>query len=265
MKLRFSILFHFAICMVAAGPALAQGTVMTWNVEGVKREALVFSPAPAALAIKHPLVFVFHGHGGAMQTASIGAHIQTLWPEAVVVYPQGLLTPSKVDPQGQRPGWQVTAGQTGLGDRDLKFFDAMLVTLRQKYTIDDERIYSTGFSNGAIFSYLLWAERGKTLAAFGICAGRLWPPEQLTEARAVLVIGGEADPVLPFSLQQQSIEADRQVDHATGPGQICGPGCTLYPSGTHTPVVTRIHPGSHIYPPWAPPAIVQFFKLHKHP
>ena len=238
---------------------------MTWTVEGVQRVALVFAPAPAALSIKHPLVFVFHGHGGNMQAAAQGAHIQTLWPEAIVVYPQGLPTKSTIDPQGLRPGWQVEAGQTGLNDRDLKFFDAMVATVEQKFSVDDQRIYSTGFSNGALFSYLLWAERSKVLAAFGICAGMIWPSEHLTEPRAVAVVGGTADPVLPFSLQQQSIDAARQVDNASGAGQPCGPGCTRYPSTSQTPVVTRIHPGGHIYPPWAPLFFVEFFKLHKHP
>jgi hypothetical protein len=43
-------------------------------------------------------------------------------------------------------------------------------------------------------------------------------------------------------------------------------GCAaLYTSTTHTPVVTRIHPGGHVYPPWAPMSIVEFFKNHKRP
>ncbi len=265
MKLRFGIVVVAAMFAAAVWPVAAQGTIMTWNVDGVKRVATVFGPAPNIRDGLHPLVFVFHGHGGTMQTAAQGAHIQTLWPEAIVVYPQGLPTKTKVDPQGLYPGWQIVANQAEVGNRDLKFFDAMLTTMRLTFTVDDARIYSTGFSNGATFSYLLWAERAKVLAAFGIVAGRMWPPTQLTESRAVLVIAGETDQVLPFAQQQQAIAADRQVDIANGPGQPCGSGCTLYVSTTHTPVVTRIHPGGHVYPLWAPPAIVEFFKTHKHP
>ncbi len=92
-------------------------------------------------------------------------HLQTLWPEAIVVYAQGLPTTAAHDPQGQKPGWQTEAGQEG--NRDLKLFDAMLSTLHQKYSVDDTRIYTTGFSNGGGFSYLLWAERGKIIAAIG--------------------------------------------------------------------------------------------------
>jgi polyhydroxybutyrate depolymerase len=260
----FRVLFLLAISVASAPWALAQ-TNMTWTVDGVQRQALVFAPAPvpATNAQPVPLVFAFHGHGGTMQAAAQVMHLQTLWPAAVIVYPQGLKTPSQVDPQGNFPGWQVQAGQPGLNDRDLKFFDAMLATMRQKFPVDNSRVYATGFSNGAIFSYLLWAERGKALAAFGICAGKLDPAEHLTLPRAVVVIGGTNDNVLPFALQQQTIELDRQIDNATGPGQPCGPICTRYPSTSQTPVVTRIHSGGHIYPPWAGAAIVEFLKLHK--
>ena len=133
----------------------------------------------------------------------------------------------------------------------------------RNFPVDDTRVYSTGFSNGAIFSYLLWAERGKVLAAFGIVAGRLDPAEHLTLPRSAVVIGGTNDNILPFMWQQQTIDLARQADNATGSGQPCGPICTFYGSTTQTPVVTRIHDGGHIYPPWAGTAIVEFFKLHK--
>lgn len=251
------------LLLIVAAPLPAQ-TTMTWTVDGVQREALVFAPkpVPATAVVPQALIFAFHGHGGNMQAAAQGMHLQTYWPGAIVVYPQGLKTPSQIDPQGNFPGWQVRAGQAGLNDRDLKFFDAMLATMKQKFPVNSKSIYATGFSNGAIFSYLLWAERGKELAAFGICAGKLDPAEHLTLPRSVVVIGGTNDQILPFQLQNQTIQLDRQADNATGPGQSCGPICTLYPSTTQTPVVTRIHSGGHIYPPWAGAAIVEFFKLH---
>jgi polyhydroxybutyrate depolymerase len=272
MKFRFAIALAIALVVSAASAhsAFAQGTLMTFTVDGVKRQALVF--APKETKEKHPLVFAWHGHGGNMDGASQGMHIQTLWPEAIVVYPQGLPTKSVVDPQGNKPGWQQTAGQNG--DRDLKFFDEMLATMHQKFSVDDERVYTTGFSNGGIFSYLLWAERAKVIAAIGEVAGRLFDPEHLTQPRAVLAIAGKADTTDPFALQQQTIENDdRPADGATGPGQQCpvpsgaasGTQCTRYPSTTQTPVKTLIHPGAHVYPTWAPGEIVTFFKAHKHP
>ncbi len=190
-----------------------------------------------------------------------------------VVYPQGLKSPSPIDPQGNKFGFEVEANQAApVGNRDLEFFDAMLATLHQKYSVDDARIYSTGFSNGAIFSYLLWAERSNVIAAIGEVAGRLWDSEHLTQPRAVLAIAGKKDIVDQFALQLQTIEKARQADNATGPAQQCTvpnganqTHCKHYPSTTHTPVKTLIHPGGHVYPNWASQAIVEFLKAHQHP
>ena len=42
---------------------------------------------------------------------------------------------------------------------DLGFVDAMLDELEQRFCIDADRVYSTGYSNGAFFSYRLACER----------------------------------------------------------------------------------------------------------
>ncbi|HZF10474.1 MAG TPA: esterase [Thermoanaerobaculia bacterium] len=256
MKTRIVWLVAFCILL---GSAVAQAAVMTWTVGGVERKALVFAP-PGHGGGKVPLVFAFHGHGGNMRGAARGMAFQKAWPGAIVVYMQGLPTPSKIDPQGRRPGWQHELGENG--DRDLKFFDAVLATLRQKYPVDDRRIYATGFSNGAFFTYFLWAERGKTFAAFGPCAGLIWPTLQLTEPKPALHVGGQADPLVKFADQEKTIETVRQLDGATAAGTSCGTGCTLYPSPKDTPVETFIHPGGHVFPPAATDLIVKFFKEH---
>jgi polyhydroxybutyrate depolymerase len=291
MKLHFRILLAAVMLAALASAAAAQprltpcefaatGSVtapslpkhMNCTVGGEKREALVYAPSITLKDGKLPVVFAFHGHGGNMQGTAQLMHIQTVWPGAIVVYPQGLKgRPSPVDPQGLKPGWQVEANQANVGNKDLEFFDAMVETLRQKYSVDDTRIYSTGFSNGGTFSYLLWAERAQTIAAIGEVAGRLWESEQLTQPRAALAIAGRNDTTDLFALQQKTInEKARPADNATGPGQQCavpggaqsGTQCTHYSSTTHTPVKTQIHPGAHVYPSWAPQEIVDFFKAH---
>jgi polyhydroxybutyrate depolymerase len=247
------------------GAGLQSGIPMHWTVDGVQRDAIVFPPAPTTAAARHALVFAFHGHGGSAQGAVVQMHLQTLWRQAVVVYPQGLDSPSPLDPSGTQPGWQFKTGDSD--DRDLKLFDAMVATLKQRYRVDQRRIYTTGFSNGAIFSYLLWADRAKTIAAVGEAAGSLDPTETLTTPRALLAIAGRQDPIEPLGKQLASINRARQADHATGSGVPCGPTCTFYPSagGNKTPVKTLVHAGGHVYPPWAPLSIVRFFKAHPQP
>jgi len=265
MKKLFLFAAGLAISIAASSSAGAQ-TTKTWTVDGFKREALVFAPAPTTISdVRHPLVFAFHGHGGNMQGTSQLMHIQTLWPEAIVVYPQGLISPRFTDPPGNESGWQYEANQArgNVGNRDLDFFDAMVAKMKQTYAVDEKRIYTTGFSSGGIFSYLLWAERSKTIAAIGEVAGRLWDTERLTQPRPILVIAGQQDHTDDFPVQVQSIKKARQADSANGAPQPCGQNnCEFFASTTQTPVKTFIHPGAHVYPPWAPDEIVKFFKNH---
>jgi polyhydroxybutyrate depolymerase len=259
MKIRNRLWIVICTLLVAAA---AQAEVMHWTVDGVERKALVFAPAAPTPGGggKVPVVFGFHGHGGNMGSAAQAMAFQGAWPEALVVYMQGLPTPSKTDPRGLQHGWQHDAGE--LGDRDLKFFDAVLATLRQKYPVDDRRIYAAGFSNGGFFTYLLWAKRASTFAGFAPCAGLIWPTLHLSEPKPVLHVAGEADPLVKFADQEKAIEAVRQRNGATAAGTSCGPGCTLYPSTKGAPVETFLHPGAHIYPREATGLIVKFFKEH---
>src|SRR3989442_764734 len=80
------------------------------------------------------------------------------------------------DPEGKQPGWQHAAGDHG--DRDLKFFDAVLATMKEKHHIDENRVYSMGHSNGGGFTYLLAIARPGTFAAIGPSACGGFSPEK---------------------------------------------------------------------------------------
>ena len=258
MKAPRRILAGAALALIACQPiARAAEVTLHWNIGGVDREALVFKPASAARA---PVVFAFHGHGGKIPGVAKSMRFPQVWPEAIVVYPQGLPNVSKIDPRGRFPGWQRKRGEDG--DRDLKLFDAILATLRKQYTIDEDRIYATGFSNGAIFTYLLWAERGTTLAAIASVAGRPWETVRPTVPIPALLIGGEDDRLVKFTDQMEALELVRRIDSASGPGEPCGSGCTRYPSSVRAPVLEIVHPGGHVYPPWAPERTAAFFRNH---
>jgi polyhydroxybutyrate depolymerase len=236
----------------------ANAQVMRWRIDGVQRDALVFPPSKHAATDKSPLLFAFHWHGGSMEEAAEGMRFQSLWPEAIVVYMQGMPTKIYVDPVGLERGWQFEPGHDG--DRDLKFFDAVLTTMRAKFPVDDRRIYSTGFSNGGIFTYVLWGARGNIFAAFAVVAARLFPNIHLSEPKPILHIAGQADVVVPFKDQLQTIKVARDLNGSSEKGKPCGEGCLTYESSKGAPVVTYIHSGGHVYPPHASAMIVNFLK-----
>ena len=149
------------ICAALLGAAVEP---RQWEVDGLARQGLVFAPEKTT-DTGAPVVFVFHGHGGTMESASRTFEIQQLWPEALVVYLQGVPTPSPVDPRGLRSGWQYERGQEM--DRDVKLVDAVWKhSGRRKHKVDAKRVYVTGFSNGGGFTYCLWASRPELFAAF---------------------------------------------------------------------------------------------------
>ena len=259
-----AILLPLLVAALHSAVAADALTRREWTVDGVIREALISIP-PKAKTDATPVVFGFHGHGGNMNNAARMYHLHTLWPEAIVVYPQGLNTPGQLtDPEGKKPGWQSGVGD--LGDRDLKCFDAMLASLQADFKVDAKRIYSTGHSNGGGFSYLLWMARGEKFAAFAPSAAAAFKNREMLKPKPMLHIAGENDPLVKFAWQKDTIEAVRKLNQC-GDGEAWDsiPGCTLYPSKIGTPVVTFIHPGTHNYATEAPALIVKFFKQHALP
>ncbi len=228
-----------------------------WTVDGGTREALVYAPAQALLQ-PTPVLFVFHGHGGTMNFVATRTPFHQLWPEAIVVYPQGLNTPGQLtDPEGNRPGWQKAVGDQG--DRDLKFFDAMLASLRKEYMVDDKHIFVTGHSNGGAFTYLLWAARGDKLAAVAPTAAAALRLIDELKPKPAFIVAGENDPLVKFVWQQNTINAVLAIDQC-GKGEPGATYCTNYPSAINAPVATYIHPGGHQFPAEAAPLIVKFFQ-----
>lgn len=251
MKLTATCTVLAAAVILTASTAFAE--TMTWTVGRDKRQAIVYAPTKPSPAGKVPLVLSFHGHGDdADNFQHVDMHLA--WPEAVVVYFQGLPSPDTLN------GWQTERGQDN--DRDLKLVDAALASLRTKFNIDDDRIYATGFSNGANFTYLLWAERPGVFAAYAPVAARLRPSVHLTQRKPVFHIAGRADRQIAFVDQQAAIESAIKADGVAGMGTSCGSECTIYGKDTAAPVMTWIHQGGHTYPTVTSERIANFFRDH---
>ena len=256
---------RFALCfIVVIVPALARAadpTPTAFTIEGTPRKALIFAPSSSNTTASNlaPVVFAFHGHGGSMYTAARKFDFQNHWPEAIIVYMQGLPTKSKIDPDGKLAGWQHFNGQ--YENRDLKFFDAVFAALSKQYNIDQRRVYATGFSNGGAFTYCLWANRPNVFAAVAPMAGLPWPTEPPTAPKPAFIVAGQADNLVPIDDQQATIRRVCELDH-TANAQRQPDGTTLHDSSAGTPVVTLIHPGGHEMPPTATKLIVDFFRQH---
>lgn len=266
MKPRRVVGLVLALALGFADAAAAQDEAprpqrRTFQVDGVAREALVVVPKAAAQQ-PSPLVFVFHGHGGSSAAVARSFALHSLWPEAIVVYPQGLPTATARDPDGERSGWQNRPGVAG--DRDLHFVDTVLTTLRAELRVDPNRIHATGHSNGGGFTYLLLGTRGDVFASFAPSAatagGKLRGASLV--ARPVLHLAGRADEVVPFAQQERSIAALVRARGAAATSEAWDavPGARLHRAADGGHVATWLHDGGHAFPEAAPAAIVAFFK-----
>ena len=239
--------------LLILGACGASAEVMRWQVDGEKREAIVYAPAASQGAGRVPLVLSFHGYGDNMQNFQ-HTDVHLAWPDAIVVYLQGL------DTRGGLPGWQV--GRSDGVNRDLRLVDVALASLRETFNVDDDRIYATGFSNGGMFTYLLWTERPGVFAAYAPVAGRLRPSVRPTQPKPLFHVTGERDRVVNFSDQEAAIDIALEVNGVGDTPTRCGNGCAIYGPGTPAPVMIWIHSGGHVYPRGTSERIVSFFHDH---
>jgi polyhydroxybutyrate depolymerase len=238
----------------------------TWDVDGVKRTALV--RVPAGVSGQLAVVFGWHGHGGRSTHSAARWGYAEVDKTSILVFPQGLPTVSPlVDKEGRMPGWQTSV--TSEGGRDIKLFDTILADLKKEFPVDDRRIYSMGHSNGAAFSYLLWQARPEVLAAIGSVAGSLRGDGKPSSSLPVIHVAGEKDPLVKFSWQQATFAAVKRFNGCADEGKAWAKegvlDATIYASSKGAPLVTAIHGGGHEYAKGSTELIVRFFKENPKP
>ena len=176
----------------AASPALA-GEPRTLEAGGVTRRYFLYLPSTWHRGRPVPLVLVFHGGGGRASDIAPHTGFSRLAEREgfVVAYPQGL--------NGR---WNDGRGYAATHD-DVGFVRALLDTLGRELVIDPRRVYATGISNGAMFSYRLACDLPGTFAAVAPVAGAmpadLAPACAHTQAVSVLAFQGTADPLMPYA------------------------------------------------------------------
>jgi polyhydroxybutyrate depolymerase len=266
--MKYLILSIAALCLLAISgaasrqfrPFQSEAINQSFNVDGVERTALIYTNTKPASKTGAPLVLGFHGHGGRAEFVARRWSLHSIWPEAVVVYLQGLPTATPRDPDGGRPGWQIAPG--GQNDRDVRFVDAVIEWARKQYKIDQDRIYAIGHSNGARFATVLWKTRGDKFAAFCSAAAQGGLMIRDATPRSIFAIAGENDRIVRYDGQVRSIEVYRMVLKTDSSKAVTKGYAKIEPGINGTELVTYLHPGGHEFPQEALPLVVDFFKRH---
>jgi polyhydroxybutyrate depolymerase len=196
-----------------------------------------------------------------MRNSARTFQMQELWPEAVVVYPQGLPTTGMTDPEGKKPGWQQRPDDQG--GRDFKFFDALLSRMKSDYKIDLSKVYAMGHSNGGRFTYLLWAMRPDVFAAFAPSASPALGLVSRMKPKPAFILAGQNDQLVSYASQRLAIEAiKRLLGCPADPSSKIG-YLSLFKGKDGVELATYVTSGDHTYAREANPLIVEFFKRQK--
>lgn len=118
----------------------------------------------------------------------------------IVVYPQAVI------PDGSGYDWNVP-GEPLVGGRsvpsgapdDVTFLTDLVGIVSQRYCVNLNRVYGTGFSGGARIASQLACDASGTFAAVAVVSGLRRPtPCKPERAVPILAIHGTADPVDPY-------------------------------------------------------------------
>ena len=165
---------------------------------GAVHPVRIFVPSVATESASGSLPVVIDwpalGLTGAQQAAVTGYESLAQAQGFVVVHPTGAPSAST-----HQDSWQLVKTYDPERD-DVAFADTLINTLIAHWCVDPRRVYSTGYSNGALFTARLVCDLAQRLAAAVMVAG-VYHPAGCTPARAVPMVAyhGTADRTIPFN------------------------------------------------------------------
>jgi len=219
----------------------------TIDVGGVTRNYVLSVPDGYDHTVPYPLIFGVHGLNADGKAAHgyLGLEKATGEP-AIFVYP------SATDPA---TGWKMKEGEG-----DIEFFDPLLSSLSASHCINPARVFSAGFSHGAMFTENLTCARLDKLRAIAPISGSgPWFGGECSGALPAMLIHGMTDGTVPFTDGQASVGHWIAENGCQSSSQAYPPDpCVAY-DGCQNPVVFCAFDGGHTVPPFAGQAIRDFF------
>ncbi len=158
----------------------------TMMYDNENREYLIYIPSSYSNDRSTPILFAFHGFGGYNQYFINDADFRNLADQYnfIAVYPQGLVCNDGTTWNTHPPG-----GDNKCSQDDIGFFAALLYEISGNYNVDSGKVFLTGYSNGADFSYSMACYQSSLITAISPVSG-LMP----------MVDGSECNPSHPTSI-----------------------------------------------------------------
>ena len=196
---------------VSPPPTAAAGTLTEFVTShgGVSRDYWEYRPNNLPGGAR-PLVIVLHGGTQTAEEISTDPKVngaayfwRTLADEKgfIVVYPNARLGADN------KQNWNDCRSEaTRLpNSNDVGFIDQVITEVSGRHSIDSQRVYASGASNGGMMAYRLALELSHKIAAVGAVAANMAvdPYDECPNAPAnpisVSVMNGDGDPMMPFN------------------------------------------------------------------
>lgn len=187
-----------AINLLISLSIIPQQTITgTLEHDGTIRSYILYIPASYNANEACPLLMSFHGFSSNSEVNFAYTDFKSIADTAgfILVHPQG-------SNFNGVPHWNVGGFTLGSNIDDIGFVSSLIDTLSSDYTVDKDRIYSTGMSNGGYMSFLLACQLSDKIAAVASVTGSMTPqtfndcsPQHPT---AVLQIHGTKDGTVPY-------------------------------------------------------------------
>ena len=208
---------HITILLVLIGtfsPILAQQTINGSVIhDGIQRDYILYIPAIYDGSADFPLVLNFHGFGSnANEQMFYGDFRDIADTEGfLLVHPQGTsLNGSQY--------WNVgSPGSSGSTIDDVGFTEALIDELANLYTINLDRVYATGMSNGGFMSFLLACQLSEKIAAIASVTGSMtldtYANCNAQHPTPILQIHGTSDNIVPYNGNTGSLSIDDVISY----------------------------------------------------
>jgi polyhydroxybutyrate depolymerase len=167
------------------------------NHGGITRDYILYVPNSYVTGNQVPLVFNFHGYSSNATQQMWYGDFRAIADTAgfIIVHPEGTLDNSGVT------HWNV--GWGGSTVNDINFTSTLIDSIASEYSINLDRVYSTGMSNGGFMSYQLACELSDRIAAIASVTGSMnlgWFNScNPSHPMPVMEIHGTLDPTVSYN------------------------------------------------------------------
>ena len=178
---------------------------------GEEREYFLYVPDSYNENTEYPVLLNFHGFGGnAKDYIDYESDFRDVAEQegVILVYPQGSLL-SGFSHWNAAPMAEDNKSNTD----DIGFIELLIRNLQQDLSVDPNRIYATGFSNGGMFSYALGCFTEGLIAGVAAVSGLQLNLVNCSPSHpiSVLIAHSTTDDVIPYTGSSDVASVDETV------------------------------------------------------